>query len=66
MECEAEVNLVAGEEGGTMFCFSKKKKKSFIAWTVEHSLCARNLAGCWGRMIQVASLPFPAVTGDAG
>lgn len=66
MECEAEVNLGAGEEGGTMFCFSKKKKKVIHSLDVEHSLCARNLAGCWGRMIQVASLPFPAVTGEAG
>lgn len=63
MECEAEVNLGAEEEGKAMFCFFKKKIH-FL--DVEHSLRARNLAECWGRMSQVASLPFPAVTGEAG
>ena len=43
MECEAEVNLGAGEEGGTMFCFSKKKKESFILWT----LSTPSVPGIW-------------------
>ena len=63
MECEAEVNLGAVKEGGAMFYLKKKKIHSL---DVEHSLRARNLAECWGRMSRVASLPFPAVTGEAG
>lgn len=65
MECEAEVNLGAEEEGGAMFCFFFLKKKMH-SLDAEHSLRARNLAECWGRMSQVASLPFPAVTREAG
>lgn len=65
MECEAEVNLGAVKEGGAMF-YLKKKKKKIHSLDVEHSLRARNLAECWGRMSRVASLPFPAVTGEAG
>lgn len=47
------------------FVFQKKKKKKH-SLDAEHSLHARNLAECWGRMSQVASLPFPAVTREAG
>lgn len=48
-------------------CFVFQKKKKVVhSLDVEHALCARNLAGCWGRMSQVESLPFPAVTGEAG
>ena len=32
MECEAEVNLGAEEEGEAMFCFFKKK---FISWMLS-------------------------------
>ena len=44
MECEAEVNLVAGEEGGTMFCFSQKKKKNH---SLPGLLSTPSVPGIW-------------------
>lgn len=35
MECEAEVNLGAEEEGGAMFCFFFFFKKKCIPWMLS-------------------------------